>query len=158
MLRAVYKSGSACILPKSNDIDYLYYYDTNDERIEALIKNTIRDKDIHFKLLKNAKRVFLGCYIYPFMEHIEGEEIDFSDFSIFNEDIKAQYIPLLKHYTEILDRESKLWYHIFIAVKMYQKGGIKLTKTELKTAQKIHDEGVNCDVYNSIIDYLRELK
>ena len=154
MLRAIYKSGSACILPNNNDIDYIYYYDTNDERREALIKNKVRDKDIHFECLKNAKNVFLCCYLYPFMEHIEGEEIDFSDFSIFNEDIKAQYIPLLKRYAERLDRESKLWYHIFIAVKMYQKGGIKLSKNVLETAQKIHDNGIDNENYQHIIDFL----
>ena len=158
MLRAIYSTGSSCILPESNDIDLVYYYDTKEERREALIKNKVRDNDIHFRLLSQAKRVFLGCYIYPFSKHIEGEEIDYSDFSIFDENIKAQYIPILKDYAERLDRADKRWYHIFIAVKMYQKGGIKLTKTELKTAQKIHDEGVNCDIYNSIIDYLRELK
>ena len=60
MLRAIYKSGSACILPNSNDIDYIHYYDTNDERREALIKNKIRDKDIHFRLFSQAKECFLG--------------------------------------------------------------------------------------------------
>lgn len=156
MLRAIYKSGSACILPNSNDIDYIHYYDTNDERREALIKNKIRDKDIHFRLFSQAKRVFLGCYIYPFGEHIEGEEIDYSDFSIFNEEIKSQYIPLLRNYANRLERTDKRWYHIFIAVKMYDKGNIKLTKAELKVAQKIHDDGIDDVNYQYIIDYLEK--
>jgi len=155
MLRAKYKSGSSLILPKSNDIDYIYYYDTESERREAVLNNTEHDIDIHFTTLEKAKKVFLGCYIYPFMEHIEGDEIDFASFDMFDETIKTQYIALLKRYIN-LNHADKEWYHIYIAVKMYDKGKINLTKTELNTAQKIHDNGIDGTNYQYIIDYLEK--
>lgn len=152
MLRAIYKVGSAVILPKHNDEDYCYYYDTNKERLEAVISNREHDKDIHFTLVNNATKVCLYSYAYPFCKLIEGEDLGLKDFSIF--DVKDKYIKLLKKCVKIFPRESKLWYHIYIAVKMFKKGKMSLTKKEIETAQKIHDRGVNCEEYNYIIDYL----
>lgn len=154
MLKAKYKTGSSCILSNSNDVDYIYYYDTKEERLEALKKNRDHSVNNHYRVWGSEPKVFLGCYIYPFMEHIEGEEIDFNGFSIFNEDVKTQYISLLKRYAERLNKADKNWYHIFIAVKMYEKGGIKLSKKVLETAQNIHDNGIDNDNYQHIIDFL----
>ena len=154
MIRAIYKCGSSLILPKPKDQDYVYYVDTAFERKMMLIKNHDHSVDNHYKLFENAKKVFLGCYIYPFMEKVEGEDIDFASFNMFEEETKAKYIALLKKYASWLPKENKWWYHIYIAVKMYDKGKINLTKTELNTAQKIHDNGIDDANYQYIIDYL----
>jgi len=150
---AIYQSGSSCILPKSHDIDLIYYYDNNDERMSDFRTNHNKEYDIHFDMVDRAKRVRLGCYIYPFMKHIEGEDLHFEDFSIF--DVKDEYIELLKKHISFLPKQDKKWYHIYIAVRMFDKGKMTLTKKEKEIAQKIHDEGINEEIYQYIIDYLK---
>ena len=127
MLRAIYKCGSACILPTPKDEDYIYYYDTNEERLEALKKNHNHSVDNHYRIWGSEPKVFLGCHIYPFMEKVEGDDIDFQAFNIFDENTKKQYFDVIKKYIEFLPKENKKWYHIVIAYYMYKKGEINLT-------------------------------
>lgn len=155
MLKAIYKCGSQCILPDSNDKDYLKVYETKEERREELIKNTNHSVDYHFDNLDRIPRVFLGCYIYPLMELVEGEEIkELKEFSIFDEKVKEQYVPLLKKYMTFLPDNSKLWYHILIACYMYERNKMSLTKTQLKKVQAVHDNGITKELKEYCLNQL----
>lgn len=154
MLRAIYKGGSSVILPNPNDIDYFYYYDSEEERKEALIKNHDHSVDNHYKLYDKRAKVFLGCYNYPNMEYISGEHInEFETFDIFEESIKTQYLEVIKRKIAYMSKNNKQWYHLVILYYMYSENRKKLTKAQLKIAQKTHDEGVSDEMYNKIVDY-----
>lgn len=156
MFRAKYKCGSSLILPNPNDDDYVYYYDTNEERLEALRNNLNHSVDNHYCIFNEAKRIRLFCYIYPQLEHIEGEEIDFKSFSIFDEDVKREYIALLKKNIAHLPKENKRWYHIVIAYFMYKNGEMKLTTQQKEVAQNTHDKGISENMYNKMVDYFNK--
>ena len=138
---AIYRTGSSCLLKNYNDIDLVYYYATEEDARKALIKYRHTEKEnIHFRCIEKEKRVFLGCYIFPFMEKISGEDVDLS-FSIFEH--KEEYIELLR---KCLAREEKLgkqWYHILCACYMLKNGSYELTEAQLKAVQKAHD---NCSI------------
>ena len=153
MLRAVYKCGSQLFLSKPHDIDVLMVYDTRKECREAIKMNADRSVDKHYMCMENLDVVFLGCYARPFLELIEGQEIEkLKNFSIF--DHEEEYKSLLRGFAHSLSKEHKYWYHIYIAVRMFDKGKMSLTKKEKETAQKIHDKGINEELYAYIIDFL----
>lgn len=156
MLRAIYKCGSACILPTPKDEDYIYYYDTNEERLEALKKNHNHSVDNHYRIWGSEPKVFLGCYIYPFMEKIDGEDIDFQSFDIFDEKIKEQYFEVINRNIEHFKKEDKRWYHIVIAYYMYKNEQMKLTSQQKEVAQNTHDRGISDTMYNKVIDYFKK--
>lgn len=156
MLRAVYKTGSSLILPNPKDIDYICYYDTNEERIKALAKNRNIEANNHFRVFGSEPKIFLGCYIYPYMEKVQGEDIDFKSFNLFDSETKSKYIELLRKYASCLPNENKKWYHIYIAVSIYENGKNKLTKKQIATAQKIHDKGVDEEMKQYLFDYLQK--
>ena len=150
---AIYKCGSSLILNNPNDDDLVYYYNSDYERKEALAKNRERDKDIKFRLVSEATKVFIGCWAYPLMELVEGDEIKkLKDFDL--KDHKEEYIALVKKYVEWLPKTDKRWYHILIGVYMLKNGKMKLTKTQLEYVQKTHNEGISDKLYANIIDYL----
>lgn len=153
MLRAIYKTGSSLILPKPKDIDTVYYYDNNLERLEALKRYKHKKEDIHFRIFNNEPYVFLGCYIYHFMELIEGEEnLKFKDFSIFNND---EYLKCLKKYYDFLPDKNKKWYHIIIAMYLYKNNEYKLTKQQIEVAQFVHDNGITPELKQEIKEYFK---
>ena len=154
MLRSIYKSGSSVILPKPKDIDLIYYYNTNKERLEALQNYKRGNEDVHFRVFGDEPKIFLGCYIYHYMEFVEGERIEeFTNFSIFNNDIKEKYLECLKkHYNSLPDKHKK-WYHIVIAYFLYKNGKYELTQKELEIAQFIHDNGITKELKSEIGDY-----
>lgn len=154
MLRAKYVGGSSLFLDNPNDIDYFYYYDTHEERIEGVINNKERVIDIHFVEIANATKIRLDCYTYPFMKLIEGDEIEeLKKFSIFKHE--DEYKDLLRKYVFKLNKDCKLWYHILIAVYMFENRKMKLTKAQLKNVQKVHDEKcINDELYNYIVEKL----
>ena len=157
MLVAKYKSGSQLFISNGNDEDYVYYYQTEQDKIWAMTHNKDHSVDKHYMSLENATKVRLYCYNYPFMKLVEGKEIkELKEFSIF--DHKEEYMKVLKYYAQSLPRENKKWYHIYIAITMFEKGKMSLTKKEKGIAQEIHDKGVNCDQYNHIIDYLDQIE
>lgn len=159
MLRAKYKCGSSVILPTSRDIDFVYYYDTEEERKNALIHNHDHSVDNHFCLYEKRTKVRLGCYAYPFMQHIEGEVIEeFATFSILEEPIKNEYIGLIKKHIGYLSKESKQWYHILIAYYMYKNGEMKLTSQQKEVVQNAHDRGITDTMYNKVVDYFNQLQ
>lgn len=148
---AIYKTGSSCILEKSNDNDLVYFYATKEEAREALIKYRHTEKaDVHFAPISSVQKVFLGCYILPFMVKVSGEDIDLS-FNFLQH--KEEYIELLKQYLN-MRKQSKLWYHIYIAVRMLEKGKRTLNKSEKEKAQSIHDNGIDDETFNYVFDYL----
>lgn len=153
MLLAIYKCGSGLLLDNPRDNDLLYIFETKEQAMDALIKNRDREKDIHFEWLGHNK-IFLGCYAYPLMELLEGEEIDeFKKFSIF--DHEEEYKDLLKSYAKKLSLNDKRWYHILVAIYMYENGKSKLNKTQLKKVQKVHDEkGIDQEVKKYIMEKL----
>ena len=151
---AIYTTGSSLILKKPNDKDVVYFYPTKEEKIEAL--RTYRhdsEYDVHFAVAKTC--VFLGCYIYHFMELIEGEDLHLNEFSIF--DHKEEYIALLKKAVNIYNRKSKKWYQILTAVYMFENNSYDLTEEQLKDIQQAHDKGVTKKLYTYIIDYLEKV-
>lgn len=156
MLKAKYRTGSSLILDKPNDQDFVYFYETKEEKREALIKYRHEENiDVHFDYIRPLK-VFLGCYIYPFMELVEGEEIEeIKNFNFLEH--KDEYIALVRKYIEWLPRESKRWYHIYLGISFLDKGSMELTEEQRENAQSIHDNGINCELYNYIIDYLSKV-
>ena len=157
MARAIYKTGSQCILPNSNDKDYCYYFDTNEERLQALERNHDHEKDIHFVLWSNRLRIFLGCYIYPFMEYVEGEEIqEFATFNICEH--KKEYKELALKYIDVMKDDSKKWYHILIACYMFERNKNSIVKAQKQTAQQVHDNGITKELKEYCINILNEIE
>lgn len=156
MLKAVYKVGSALFFDTNKDVDYAYFYDTREEKLEALKKHRRKEGiDVHFHY-KQEPVIFLGCYSNPYMELIEGEEIEaLKNFNLL--DYKDEYIALVKTYVDRLPRESKQWYHIYFGISILDRGKTKITKEQIKIAKKIHDNGIDDDLYNYIIDYLNKM-
>lgn len=142
MLRAVYKTGSTLVLEHGNDVDYIYYCETNEE-IEEELKLYRRTDECckHFRLLSKATAVFLGCYIYPYMELVEGEEIpELKSFNVC--DHKKEWKELcLKHLKYMRDNDKR-WYHIYATCMMFERNKPTLTKEQWKKVQKVHDEGI----------------
>ena len=157
MLKAIYKTGSSCLLSGSNDVDYIYYYETQEERVNALKKKKHNDNDIHVRLWDKRLDVFLGCYIYPFMEHVEGEVIE--EFKTFNIcDHKVEYKEIALKYISFLKDDSKKWYHILVACRMFERNKNSLTKAQLKEIQKVHDEGITKELKEYCINILNEIE
>ena len=153
MYRATYTTGSSCFLPNAQDHDIIHIYDTKEECRNALIH--LKQEEgvcVHFETY--PPRVFLGCYIYHFMEHLEGEELPLKDFSIFEH--KEEYIALLKHHTTYLRKTSKLWYHILTACYMFKNGSYELTDSQLQAIQRTHDKGITDAKYKFCLDTLEE--
>ena len=141
MLRAVYKGGSSILLNQHNDEDYFYYYETKEERRKALIYNKDHSKDNHYRLWGSEPKVFLGCWAYPFMELVEGEEIEgIKDFSIFDHRLEIKTL-LLRHISYFQD-SWKQWYHILILCYMFKNGKMELTQAQLTKVQQVHDNGI----------------
>jgi len=153
MLKAIYTTGSSLFLPNSNDKDVVYYYETKEERREALIKyKHDSDKDVHFDCLERTPKVFLGCYIYHFMKLIEGEDLHLDEFNIF--DHEEEYKELLRRYVSWLPLESKKWYHIITAYYLFKNKSYDLTEAQLKVIQSTHDKGITNAKYNLCIEWL----
>ena len=152
MLKAKYTAGSSLILKKPNDQDQVWFYETKEERLKALIKHIHQDDiDVHFDYVRPLK-VFLGCYCYHFMELIEGEDLHLADFSIF--DHKDEYMELLKWYATRLSKDNKRWYHILTAYYMFKNNSYDLTEPQLKAIQSTHDKGITEAKYNLCIEWL----
>ena len=157
MIRAIYKTGSSLLLEHSNDNDLVYFFDSNEEAQKAqnfFGKKDSEGADIHYDYVREQK-VFLGCYIYHFMELVKGKDLHLADFSIF--DHKEEYMALLKRYAEWLPQTSKWWYHILIACYMYKNGSYDLTEAQLSAVQRTHDKGITESKYKFCIDTLKEL-
>jgi len=155
MLKAIYKTGSQLVFEHSNDKDYVHFYETNEERLNALKKHKYdKEADVHFAVA--SPRIFIGCYIYPFMELVQGEEIEeLKNFNLI--DHKDEYIVLVRKYMKWLTRENKKWYHIYLGISMLDRGVMELTDEQRKNAQSIHDNGINDELYDYIIDYLSKV-
>lgn len=151
MKKAIYKTGSSLLLKNSNDNDFVFFYETKEEARQALIEFK-RDYDgcVHFDYVRPLK-VFLGCYIYHFMELVEGEDLHLDEFSIF--DHEEEYKELLKKFVN-LPKESKNWYHILTAYYMFKNNSYELTESQLKDIQRAHDKGITNAKYNLCIEWL----
>ena len=151
-LRAIYKTGSQCVLPQPNDFDYVKIYDTKEEARQALINNRDHSVCWHFESLDRLPHIFVGCYIYTFMELVWGDEIkEIKDFKLSKH--KKEYTELFKKYRERLPRESKIWYHFVIAYFLLKNRKLKLTNEQIEIAQHTHDNGINCEMYQLLIEY-----
>ena len=158
MLRSIYKTGSSVILPNPKDTDLIYYYDTSSERLEALQNYKHDNGDIHFRVVSGATSIFLGCYVYHYMQLIEGESIpNLESFSIFDEKIKPKYVECLKKHYNLLPNKHKKWYHIVIAYFLYKHGEYELSEKELKIAQSVHDKGITEQLKTEIGEYFEWL-
>lgn len=155
MFRAIYKTGSSLFLPNSNDLDFVCYYDSDRECKEALITNHDRNVNKHFCTVSNATRIILGCYIYHYMELVEGEEIPaLQNFSIFDENTKERYLNILRRYSENLRTNDKRWYHIVTAMFLYQNNDYNLTNEQLEVIQSVHDNGITVELRSEIGGFL----
>ena len=147
MNRSVYIGGSSVLLHNPKDIDYFYYFDTNEERVDALRKSTEQDCDCHFVLFEKAISVFLGCWAYPYMQYVAGEVIEgFAKFSIFEH--KEKLKSILTWYANRLDIKHKKWYHILILCYMFENKKMKLTNEQIEKVQKVHDKGATKTIKN----------
>ena len=157
MLRAKYKCGSSVILPTPRDIDVVYYYDNEEERRDALLHNHSHDIDNHYCLVEKATLIRMGCYAYPFMELIDGEEIEaLKNFNFLEH--KAEYAEKMKPYLSGMSKVDKRWYHLVIAYYMFKEEKTTLTKAQLKVAQNAHDKGISDDMYNKVVDYFNQIQ
>ena len=146
MLRAIYKVGSSLLLPKPKDSDYAYVFDTKEECREALRKNHNHEVDNHYEAINELKTT-IYAWQYPLRELVSGEEIEYlKNYSILEH--KQEYKEIAMKKIPLLEDKSKIWYHIFIVCKMFEKDSTTLTKEEIKKAQKIHDKGVDKDIKN----------
>ena len=101
---AIYKTGSSCILDTSNDKDLVYFYATKEEAREALIKYRHTEKEnIHFAPIDSVQKVFLGCYILPYMVKVSGDDIDLS-FNFLQH--REEYIELLRKFVDLRKKDG----------------------------------------------------
>ena len=148
MIKAIYKTGSSLLLNNYRDIDYIYYYENDYEKVSD------RHKDIHYVPIDKAKRIFLGCYIYSLMEHVWGIDLGFDTFNLF--DHEKEYHALLKKYVGWLKTNDKNWYHVLVGVYMLENRKIELTKEQLANVQKVHDDRcISEKLYTYIIEKLK---
>lgn len=160
MLLAVYKVGSQLFLNKPHDKDVLYVYETDQEMIEQLKSyKPAEGLDIHFTTPQRETRTFIGMYSLHYAQHEAGEHIKaVEEHNIFTDDVKGRYKELVLKTIPRLHLNNKLWYHIYIAMCLYKKGKYyKFTKAEKGTFQKIHDEGVDEELKNKLINYFNNL-
>ena len=157
MLKSIYKTGSSLILSNPNDEDLIYYYETNEERLEALVNNQNHFVNIHFRVFGSEPRIFLGCYIYPFMKHIEGDKID--DFITFNIcEHKKEYKEIAMKFIEKAFDIDKRWYHILIACYMFENNENAITEEQREVAKLVHDEGITKELKEYCINILNEIE
>ena len=150
---AIYKGGSSLFLKNNRDIDLVYFYPTRYEALqEKMSYHKSGNIDIHFLKVHNPK-VNLWCYLYHFMELVEGENLHLDKFSIF--DHKDEYIEHLKIYLALPHRH-KYWYHILTAVYLFKNNEYTLTEKQLKDIQQTHDNGISEELYQHIVKYLTE--
>ena len=152
---AVYQCGSSVILKNYRDIDYIYYFETPEQAKESKAIG-IHGEGInaHYCSIDKIKKCFLGIYAYPFMKKISGLDVDLS-YSIFKN--REEYIECLKKHLEILKKypKSKHWYHLLCAYYLYQNNKYEFTEDQLEHIQQVHDNGIDENTRNLIIDYLK---
>lgn len=152
MLKARYTTGSSLLLEKHNDIDEVWFYESKEEKNNALAKYRPQEGiDVHFDYVRPLK-VFLGCYSYHYMKLIEGEDLHLDEFNIF--DHEEEYKELLRRYVSWLPLESKKWYHIITAYYLFKNKNYDLTEAQLKVIQSTHDKGITNAKYNLCIEWL----
>ena len=156
---AIYKGGSSVILPNPKDEDIFCFYETKQDRLHALIHNHDHSKDYHFRLKSTAKVLFIGCYSYPYLEKISGEDLGFDKFDIH--DCEKEYAKLLLDYINTWKEkglENKHWYHIYLGYYSLKNGrGEKFSESQIKKAQEIHDKGITKTMLKNIFDYLTNI-
>lgn len=156
MLRSVYICGSSVILSHYNDVDMIYYYDTKEEVMDALIHNHDHSVNKHFALFDDRFKVFLGCYAYPFMKKVDGEDIDFASFSIFEH--KAELKAICELTMEFLRLKDKSWYHILALSYMFENGEMVLNEEQLAKVQEVHDNGIDKNTKKYCVDIISNLQ
>lgn len=157
MLKSVYRGGSSVILDRPNDIDYFYYFDDVEEKRQAFAINHDKKHDNHFRVWKDECLIFLGCYAYPFMELVEGEEIkSFKKFNICEH--KSEYKKLALNMINIIKDTNKKWYHILTACYMFTNENNTLTDEQREIIQKVHDEGITEELKQYCVDTLNTIE
>ena len=160
MVRAKYKGGSQLLLKKPKDIDYIYFVDTLEEKFalnDELNNDKKKNEDFSIRLVENATKMTSFSYLYPLMILVKGEEIE----ALKNYDFlgkKEEYVAYVKERVKRMRKESKQWYHIYIAICMFENNKMELTDEQVNIAQQIHDEGANDELYKYIIEYLEKTK
>ena len=152
MLRAIYKTGSSIFLKNNRDVDYLYIYDTVQEKRKASKCKPSEDIDKHFIAMPDILRIRLGCYIYPTMELVEGEEIkELKEFNILEH--FEEYKELVNYYIDSLINKDKRWYHIAVAYYMFNNNSLSLNEEQIKIIQYIHDNDISEEQKEKIKEY-----
>ena len=142
MIISSYKGGSSVILPKHKDIDIFNYYETKEEALEELRQCNDHSVDYHFLHYEKRLHIFIGCYAYPFMEHISGQEI--TEFKLFNIcEHKEEYKKVADFFIKHAENIDKRWYHLVIACFMFQNGKNEITEEQKEIAQSVHDNGIS---------------
>lgn len=157
MLKAIYKTGSSLLLKNNRDVDFVHFYETKKECIkEAMHTRFSKEHNIHYDVVRPLEP-FLYCYLWHFMEHVEGEDLHLEKFNMFEQNNKVKYIELLKNYAKGFKPSDKKWYHVLAVCYMYTNGKYELTKEQLAKVQEIHDNGSNEEMCESILKMLEEL-
>ena len=158
MLRAVYQVGSSVILSKHRDIDYLYIYDTIEEKREAFRKGKHeKGIDNHYVALEKVPFIYIGCWGYRYAKLISGEEIDaIKNFNLFEH--KDRLKEMCLKYFGVLRDTDKHWYHILILCYMFEKKKMTLTKAQIKVVQQVHDNGITKELKEYCVNIISNLE
>lgn len=154
MLRAVYQVGSSVILSKYRDIDYLYIYDTIEEKREAFRKGKHeKGIDNHYVALEKLPFIYVGCWGYHYAKLIDGEEIDvIKNFNLFEH--KDRLKEMCSKYFGVIRDTDKRWYHILILYYMFKDNKITLSEEQLNAIQSVHDNGITEQLKSEIGEFL----
>lgn len=153
---AKYKIGSTLFLSNCKDQDYLYIYESIDDCLKArkILPHRLTS-DCHCKTVEEIEtKLTPFSYANHFWELLEGQEVKIK--SIYENE--KEYARVLLEYGASLSKGDKRWYHIYLGANALKNGkGKNFTKTQLKVAQKIHDNGVDDAQYSKLFDYLQNI-
>ena len=154
MLKAKYKTGSTLLLKNERDVDYVYFYETEEERNEEYKKyEHTKGTDIHYDFVGN-RQMKMWFYLYGFMKLEEGEDLHLEQYNMFDETTKVEYVGVLKELANRINPKHKWWYHILTAYYLYQNGKYELTKEQIKHIQQAHDKPIEDTERQKCLDWL----
>lgn len=153
---AIYRVGSSLLLENHKDVDYLYIYERQSDldKAKKILTHKI-EADNHCRLKKDVEsNLYIYSYLHHFWEKVKGRKVE--PYSIYDHD--KEYANLLLESAKSMVNQ-KHWYHIYLGYCALKNGKDKeFTNTQIKKAQKIHDERkIDEEDKKIIFDYLTNL-